>query len=98
MLTASQLRAARAMMGMTVEELAAASGLSRSAIEEAEAAQAFAGADISERLRTIFESRGILFLGAGEGDDAGAGPGVRLRQKSHDEGIRPQNLNAANDD
>src|SRR5688572_26397081 len=98
MLTASQLRAARAMTGMTVDELAAASGLSKSAIEEAEAAKALAGADISERLRTIFESRGILFLGAGEGDDAGAGPGVRLRRKSHDEGIRPQNLNAANDD
>lgn len=86
------------MTGMTVDELAAASGLSKSAIEEAEAARALAGADISERLRAIFESRGILFLGAGEGDDAGAGPGVRLRQKSHDEGIRPQNLNAANDD
>ncbi|MFB9951102.1 helix-turn-helix domain-containing protein [Rhizobium puerariae] len=98
MLTVSQLRAARAMAGMTVDEVAAASGLSRSAIKEAEAAQVFANADVTERLRTIFESRGILFLGAGEGDDPGAGPGVRLRRQFHDEGIRPQNLNAANDD
>ncbi|MGK9053051.1 helix-turn-helix domain-containing protein [Neorhizobium petrolearium] len=98
MLTASQLRAARAMTGMTVEELAAISGLSRSAIEEAEAAKVFAGAEVSDRLRAIFEARGILFLGAGDGDDPGAGPGVRLRQRSYDEGIRPQNLNAANDD
>ncbi|KGD99310.1 helix-turn-helix transcriptional regulator [Rhizobium sp. YS-1r] len=97
MLIASQLRAARAMTGMTVEDLSAASGLSKSAIEEAEAAQVFADAGVTERLRTIFESRGILFLGAGEGDDPGAGPGVRLRQQFHDEGIRPQNLNAAND-
>ena len=86
------------MTGMTVEELAAASGLSKSAIEEAEAAQVFADADTTERLRTIFESRGILFLGAGEEDDPGAGPGVRLRRLFPDEGIRPQHLNAANDD
>jgi len=86
------------MTGMTVEELAAISGLSKTAIEEAEAAPVFADADVTDRLRSVFESRGILFLGAGEGDDPGAGPGVRLRQRSHDEGIRPQNLNAANDD
>ncbi|CAN7257164.1 MULTISPECIES: helix-turn-helix domain-containing protein [Neorhizobium] len=97
MLTVSQLRAARAMTGMTVEELAAASGLSKSAIEEAEASQVFANAGVTDRLRSIFESKGVLFLGAGQ-DDAGAGPGLRLRQQFHDEGIRPQNLNAANDD
>ncbi|WP_117194102.1 helix-turn-helix domain-containing protein [Rhizobium terrae] len=96
MLTASQLRAARAMTGMTVDELATASGLSSSAIEEAEAAEAFASPSVTERLRTIFESKGIVFLAAGDGDP-GIGPGLRLRQRSHDEGIRPQNLNAAND-
>ncbi len=97
MLTVSQLRAARAMTGMTVDELSAISGLSRSAIEEAEASKVFADAEVTERLRSIFESKGVLFLGAGA-DDAGAGPGLRMRQQFHDEGIRPQNLNAANDD
>ncbi|WP_051903890.1 hypothetical protein [Neorhizobium vignae] len=82
---------------MTVEELAAASGISKLAIEEAEASQVFANTDVTDRLRSIFESKGVLFLGAGQ-DDAGAGPGLRLRQAFQDEGIRPQNLNATNDD
>lgn len=85
------------MTGMTVEELSAASGISKSAIEEAEASTNYASPEITDRLKTIFESKGILFLSAGEGNDPGAGPGVRLRQHGHEEGIRPQNLNAAND-
>lgn len=96
MLTAAQLRAARAMTGITVDELAGASGIPKSAIEKAEAAQAFADAEIADRLRNIFESKGIIFIGAGEGDVA-AGPGVRMRQHGHDEGIHPKDLNAAND-
>jgi transcriptional regulator with XRE-family HTH domain len=97
MLTVAQLRAARAMTGMTVDELAAVSGLSKSTIEKAEAGQAFADAEVTDRLRNIFESKGIIFIGAGEGDVA-AGPGVRIRQHGHDEGLHPQDLNAANDD
>lgn len=85
------------MLGMTVEELSAASGFSVSTIEGAEAGQSSAEAALTERLRNIFESRGVVFLGAGEGDDPASGPGVRLRQQSASEGIRPQNLNAAND-
>ena len=97
MLTVSQLRAARAMTGMTVDELAAAAGLSPSTISEAEASPGpFADAELTERLRHIFEGRGVLFLATGE-ENAGAGPGVRLRRSFEDEGIRPQNLNAAND-
>lgn len=96
MLTASQIRAARAMTGMTVDELAAASGLPRDVIEDAEAAQATPPTDVAERLRVIFESKDVVFLAAGE-DDANVGPGVRLRQHLANEGIRPQNLSAAND-
>jgi transcriptional regulator with XRE-family HTH domain len=96
MLTASQIRAARAMAAMTVDELAAASGLSVQAINDAEAAQSFAPSEVAERLRVIFESKGVVFLAAGE-DDPNIGPGVRLRQHVADEGIRPQNLSAAND-
>ncbi|MBW6420448.1 helix-turn-helix transcriptional regulator [Rhizobium sp. XQZ8] len=84
------------MTGMTVDELAAVSGVSKSMIEKAEAGQAFADTEITDRLRNIFESKGIIFIGAGEGDIA-AGPGVRMRQHSHDEGIHPRDLNAAND-
>jgi transcriptional regulator with XRE-family HTH domain len=96
MLTASQLRAARALAHISVDELAAASGLSSDAIIEAEASATYAEPVLTERLRAVLESKGVVFLPAGEGD-GGAGPGVRLRQISQDEGIRPQNLNAAND-
>ncbi|RWX75793.1 DNA-binding protein [Neorhizobium lilium] len=96
MLTAPQLRAARALLGLSIEDIASVSGLSADAIQEAEADQVHGEPEVIERLRTLLESKGVLFLGAGE-EDAGAGPGVRLRQTLQDEGIRPQNLNSAND-
>ncbi|TDK37018.1 XRE family transcriptional regulator [Rhizobium deserti] len=96
MITASQLHAARALAGITRDELAAASGLSVDAIDRAETATVHGEPGVTERLRVILESKGIIFVAAGDGDPA-AGIGVRLRQVSHDEGLRPQNLNSAND-
>ncbi|MGW9230798.1 helix-turn-helix domain-containing protein [Pseudorhizobium sp. NPDC055634] len=95
MLTGNQLRAGRAIAGLSIEELAAATGLSASAISDAETATAVDPA-VGERLRLSLEAKGVLFLAAGE-DNPGAGPGVRLRQRGTDEGIRPQNLSSAND-
>jgi transcriptional regulator with XRE-family HTH domain len=92
MMTAEQIRAARAMIGLSVEELAAESGLSINEIETIERG----GTAGAERLRQCLENRGIVFLAAGE-DDAGVGPGIRLRHASSDEGMRPENLNADND-
>jgi transcriptional regulator with XRE-family HTH domain len=94
MLTTSQIRAARALLGLSIEEAAAVSGLSAETIHDAEAANGHVQTEFSERLRTLFESRGVIFLSEGE---AGGGVGVRLRQSSQDEGMRPQNLNSAND-
>ncbi|CAD7033109.1 XRE family transcriptional regulator [Pseudorhizobium endolithicum] len=95
MLTGIQLRAGRAIAGLSIEELAAATGLSAAAITEAETAAAVDPA-AAERLRLSLEAKGVVFLAAGE-DNPGAGPGVRLRQRNPDEGIRPQNLSSAND-
>lgn len=95
MLTGIQLRAGRAMAGLSVTELANTTGLSTDAIEEAETATAVDPA-VVERLRLTLESKGVVFLAAGE-DNPGAGPGVRLRQRNADDGIRPQNLSSAND-
>ncbi|TWF56699.1 hypothetical protein FHW37_102337 [Neorhizobium alkalisoli] len=81
---------------MTIEELAEAAGVSASTIHKAEASDLHSEPELAARLHSILESKGVIFLGAGEGDPA-AGPGVRLRLENHDEGIRPQNLNAAND-
>lgn len=96
MVTASQLRAARALIALSVDELAAASGLSSEAVAQAEAAEVHAEPGTTERLRVILESKGVIFVAAGDGD-AGAGVGVRVRQVSHDEGMRPQDLNSFND-
>ncbi len=96
MLSSSQLRAARALLGLSIEELSAFSGLSVDSIRKAEEAKAHRDPETTERLQTLLESRGVQFIGAGDGD-TGAGPGVRLRQTFQDEGIRPQNLNSSND-
>lgn len=97
MITASQLRAGRAMIGMTVEELAALTGISTSDIANAEAGEACADSALADRLRTAIESRGVVFLATGE-EDASVGPGLRLRNGPADEGLRPDRLNATNDD
>ncbi|MFN7104131.1 MAG: DNA-binding protein [Pseudorhizobium sp.] len=95
MLTNTQLRAGRAMIGLSVEDLADMTGISIDDIHEAEKS---ASVDplIAERLRLALEPKGVVFLSAGE-DNPGAGPGVRLRSRGTDDGIRPQNLSSAND-
>jgi predicted transcriptional regulator len=97
MITTSQLRAGRALAGLSIKDLAAATGVSEPDIEAAEVSRPHADPDMIARLKTALESKGIVFIAAGEGDTA-AGPGVRLRSASHDEGIRPQDLNSTNDD
>lgn len=97
MLTLSQLRAARAMIGLTVDELATLTGLSSSDIHDAEKGEAFSDALLASRLQGALESRGIVFLAAGQ-EDASIGPGIRLRSGQQDEGLRPERLNATNDD
>lgn len=96
MLTSSQLRAARALLRLTIDDLAASSGLSAEAIRDAEAAEAHADPDVTQRLQSVLASKGVVFLAAGEADGSG-GPGVRLRPASQDEGLRPDRLNSAND-
>lgn len=95
MLTSSQLRAARALINMTIEDVSAASGLTVDAINAAERSSGYPAAECGERLRRLFEARGVIFVGSGQQDSSG--PGVRLHQTSADEGLRPQHLNSAND-
>ncbi len=97
MLTVSQFRAARAMIGMTVEELATLTGISSDDIRNAEKGETFSDALLASRLQTALESRGIVFLAAGQ-EDVSIGPGIRLRSGTADEGLRPERLNATNDD
>ncbi|MGE7369859.1 helix-turn-helix domain-containing protein [Neorhizobium sp. NPDC001467] len=97
MITPSQLRAGRAMAGLTIDDLAASTGLSPEDIDAAENSETLADALMASRLQSALESRGIVFLATGQ-DDASVGPGLRLRTGSIDEGLRPERLNATNDD
>ncbi|NEJ70815.1 helix-turn-helix domain-containing protein [Rhizobium phaseoli] len=97
MITATQIRGARAMIGMSIEELAAASGLPVETVAALENGE-FAGEPHALfDVRSTLEAQGIIFLSSGNQDEGG--PGIRLRARtSSDDGIRPENLNAANDD
>lgn len=94
MITAAQIRAARAMTGLSLQQLADAASLTTAEVEATEA-EAGNGQTIAA-LRTALEGHGVQFLADGSQD--GGGAGVRLKQSHGDEGTRPENLNATNDD
>lgn len=84
------------MLGLTVETLAGESKLSTATIEALETDVASADMKALSALRSALEARGLLFLAGGS--DGTGGAGVRFKHWSDDEGIRPENLNATNDD
>ncbi len=94
----AQIRAARALLGLSVEDLSAASGVDVSVVStlEAESGSSDDPAHL-DLLRRALEARGITFMA--DGDCTMGGPGVRLTERVQpDDGIRPENLNATNDD
>lgn len=94
-MTPAQCRAARALIDMTQLELAEASGLGLSTIVEFEK-QHHAATNASEVvIQSTLEAAGIDFIA-----ENGGGAGVRLRKPNgkRDEGLRPDQLDATNDD
>ena len=73
-----QIKAARALLGWSQENLAAASGVSVPTVKRLEAADGPLGGrpETGKKLRTALEKGGIEFL-----DENGGGPGVRLRRR-----------------
>ena len=94
-ITPAQLRAGRALLGLSQGKLAKQAGLPIEAITEAEAdGEAGASAATVAVLRAALERQGVIFLAA----DGGEGPGVRLRPVgAPDEGLRPDQLTSDND-
>jgi len=91
--TPAQIRAARALLGLSLEQLAADSGIDPATLVRAELANnERADQDIAEVARAL-ERAGAMFIA----EDA-EGAGVRLRKSTAAEGLRPEQLNAANDD
>jgi transcriptional regulator with XRE-family HTH domain len=80
MVTVSQLRAARAMIGWSQDQLAERSGVSKPTIARLELApqdSAIGGyASTSEKLVSALEAAGVIFV-----EENGEGPGVRLKKR-----------------
>ena len=78
-LTSSQIRAARALIRWTAEDLARESAVSLRTIRRAELTERDTAMTLANDLavRRALEAAGVEFI-----DENGGGPGVRLRQRS----------------
>ena len=78
MITSSQIKAARALLGWTVQELADKSSLGFTTIVRMESSEGVPASQVKtlEAVKKILELSGIEFIGSPED-----GPGVRLFKK-----------------
>ena len=81
MITAAQLRAARALAGIDQRELAAKSGLSVPTIQRMEASEGVVRGNVDSLMKLIgaLEAAGIVLIGEGSASTDG-GRGVRLKK------------------
>ncbi len=81
MITAAQLRAARALAGLDQKRLAEAAGLSVPTIQRMEASEGVVRGTVDSLTRLVdaLSAAGIELIGEGAAS-AGGGRGVRLRQ------------------
>ncbi|QQM32281.1 helix-turn-helix transcriptional regulator [Martelella lutilitoris] len=95
MITSQQIRAARALLGLSQDEAAALTGVDREALAKAETDGGERDFAVADALEKAFAKKGIAFIEDGEN---GGGPGVRLAHSIDPcDGIRPEDLNATND-
>lgn len=95
MITPQQIRAARALLGLSHDQAAALAGFDRDRLIKAEDDKGEHDFALAEAIEAAFMEKGIAFIEDGEG---GGGPGVRLKHPlDPSSGIRPENLNSAND-
>jgi len=93
MLTAQQIRGARAMLGLTQAVLARQAGIPKAALDEIESSAPSPQPAALDAVKTALERAGIAFI-----DEDGGGPGVRLKQRGSGEAaLRLDELNASND-
>lgn len=97
MITPAQIRAARAMLDITIDRLSQESGVPALLILQIEASNGHDGTPQHyAALKGALESLGVSFLEPGEAGQGGEG--LRLAVPVGDEGMRPEELTAANDD
>ena len=82
MITAAQLRAARALVGMDQRDLAAASGLSLPTIQRMEASEGVIRCNVDSLMKLIgaLESAGVELINEGAVSEKG-GRGIRLQTR-----------------
>jgi hypothetical protein len=82
-LTSGQLRAARALLRWSAEDLARHSALGVTTIRRAELTEAETSLTVAndQAVRRALETAGVEFI-----DENGGGPGVRLRKRQHKRG------------
>lgn len=83
MITAAQMRAARALLAMDQRELAERTGLSLPTIQRMEASEGVIRGNVDSLMKLIagLDAAGIELIGEGAASTAG-GRGVRLKQGS----------------
>jgi DNA-binding transcriptional regulator YiaG len=75
--TPDQIRAARALLGLSQPQIAEMTGFSTMTVKRAEGAgQPPASASTVDAIRRALEKAGVIFV-----DENGEGPGVRLKKK-----------------
>jgi transcriptional regulator with XRE-family HTH domain len=79
MITAGQVRAARALIGWTQADLAQASGVSQVAIKNLERGVTDPRVSTINNIQVAFDQGGVIFLASREARDGG--PGVRLKSR-----------------
>jgi transcriptional regulator with XRE-family HTH domain len=92
--TSAQLRAGRALIGLSQAELAGRAFLPLQTVKRAETNSQFSASEAScAAIRVALEAMGIIFIDTGD-----EGPGVRLRRAGPpDEGLKPSQLTSEND-
>jgi transcriptional regulator with XRE-family HTH domain len=99
MITAPQLRAARALLGIDQSTLARRSSLSLPTIQRMETSDGLIRGNVDSLVKVVqaLEDMGIELIGEGSSSTVG-GRGVRLRQRSVRTTVREQNLGPANEE
>jgi transcriptional regulator with XRE-family HTH domain len=94
MIEASQVRAARALIGWSQADLAEAAGVSVSLVDRFETGQPDSiAAETVAKMRAALEAAGVAFI-----PKNGGGAGVRLRKGGEAKYLGWDDLNASNDD
>ncbi len=97
-MTPRQARAARAILKLGVREVAELAKVTPntvSRVEQDDMGPRGPQAVTVEAIKRVYETKGIIFLDAG--DVTSGGPGVRISAQP-ELGMRPEDLNASNDD